>query len=60
MGLESGGGLVSERGVFSVGVVVGFDVGEDLDAGIGVSDSALYDERGRVGRAQQGLYVAER
>lgn len=29
-------------------------------AGIGVSDSALYDERGRVGRAQQGLYVAER
>jgi hypothetical protein len=30
------------------------------DAGIGVSDSALYDERGRVGRAQQGLYVAER
>lgn len=30
------------------------------DAGIGVSDSALYDERGRIGRAQQGLYVAER
>jgi hypothetical protein len=30
------------------------------DAGTGVSDSALYDERGRVGRAQQGLYVAER
>jgi len=29
-------------------------------AGIGVSDSALYDEGGRVGRAQQGLYVAER
>jgi hypothetical protein len=29
-------------------------------AGTGVSDSALYDERGRVGRAQQGLYVAER
>ena len=29
-------------------------------AGIGVSDSALYDERGRVGRAQQGLFVAER
>lgn len=29
-------------------------------AGSGVSDSALYDERGRVGRAQQGLYVAER
>lgn len=30
------------------------------EAGIGVSDSVLYDERGRVGRAQQGLYVAER
>ncbi len=29
-------------------------------AGIGVSDSALYDEHGRVGRAQQSLYVAER
>jgi hypothetical protein len=28
--------------------------------GTGVSDSALYDEQGRVGRAQQGLYVAER
>jgi hypothetical protein len=30
------------------------------DAGIGVSDSALYDEQGRVGRAQQALFVAER
>lgn len=30
------------------------------EAGIGVSDSALYDEHGRIGRAQQGLYVAER
>lgn len=30
------------------------------DAGVGVSDSALYDERGRIGRAQQGLYIAER
>jgi acyl-coenzyme A thioesterase PaaI-like protein len=28
--------------------------------GIGISDSVLYDERGRVGRAQQGLLVAER
>lgn len=28
--------------------------------GFGVSDSVLYDERGRVGRAQQALYVAER
>ncbi len=30
------------------------------DAGTGVSDSTLYDEQGRVGRAQQSLYVAER
>jgi hypothetical protein len=29
-------------------------------AGVGVSDSVLYDERGRVGRAQQGLFVARR
>jgi acyl-coenzyme A thioesterase PaaI-like protein len=29
-------------------------------AGTGVSDSVLHDERGRVGRAQQGLYVAAR
>lgn len=29
-------------------------------AGVGVSDSALFDEQGRVGRAQQALYVAER
>jgi acyl-CoA thioesterase len=29
-------------------------------AGTGVSDTALYDEQGRVGRAQQSLYVAER
>jgi len=28
--------------------------------GTGVSDSVLYDERGRVGRAQQSLYVARR
>jgi hypothetical protein len=44
-----------------VGEWVGLDARTRLgDAGIGVSDSALYDERGRVGRAQQGLYVAER
>ena len=30
------------------------------DAGSGISDSTLYDVRGRVGRAQQALYVAER
>jgi Thioesterase-like superfamily len=29
-------------------------------AGTGVSDSTLYDECGRIGRAQQGLYIAER
>lgn len=29
-------------------------------SGVGVSDSVLYDERGRVGRAQQGLFVAAR
>jgi hypothetical protein len=29
-------------------------------AGSGVSDSVLYDERGRVGRALQSLYLAER
>ena len=40
---------------------VALDAETRLDGeGVGVSDSALYDERGRVGRAQQGLYVAER
>ena len=38
MGLERGGGLVSEGGVLSVGVGVGFDGGEEFDAGIGVGD----------------------
>lgn len=28
--------------------------------GVGVSDSALYDERGRVGRSQQALFVSTR
>lgn len=28
--------------------------------GTGVSDAVLFDERGRIGRAQQALYVAER
>jgi len=28
--------------------------------GVGVSDSALYDEAGRIGRAQQGLFVSKR
>ncbi|MCW2953963.1 MAG: hypothetical protein JWQ48_3133 [Conexibacter sp.] len=28
--------------------------------GAGVSDSVLHDARGRIGRAQQGLYLAER
>jgi hypothetical protein len=40
---------------------VGLDAQTRLSAaGTGVSDSVLFDERGRVGRAQQGLYVAER
>ena len=38
MGLESGGILVSEGGVFPVGVKVGFDGGDDRNAGIGVRD----------------------
>lgn len=29
-------------------------------AGVGVSDSVLHDERGRVGRSQQSLFVARR
>jgi hypothetical protein len=29
-------------------------------AGAGLTDSLLFDERGRIGRALQGLYVAER
>lgn len=40
---------------------VGLDAQTRLGpAGAGVSDSVLFDERGRVGRAQQALYVAER
>jgi Thioesterase-like superfamily len=40
---------------------VGLDARTRLaGGGTGVSDSTLFDERGRVGRAQQGLYVAER
>jgi len=40
---------------------VGLDAATRLGAaGIGVSDSGLYDEHSRIGRAQQGLYVAER
>jgi Thioesterase-like superfamily len=40
---------------------IGLDAETRLGAaGAGVSDSALYDERGRVGRAQQALYVAAR
>ena len=40
---------------------VGLDAATRVgEAGIGVSDSTLYDAHGRVGRAQQGLYVAER
>jgi hypothetical protein len=40
---------------------VGLDAGTRIATpGVGVSDAALYDERGRIGRAQQGLYVARR
>jgi hypothetical protein len=40
---------------------IALDAETRLDGdGTGVSDSVLLDERGRVGRAQQGLYVAER
>ncbi len=40
---------------------VGLDAHSRIDGeGVGVSDAVLYDERGRVGRAQQSLYVAER
>jgi hypothetical protein len=40
---------------------VGLDARTRLgEAGAGVSDSVLCDEHGRVGRAQQALYVAER
>ena len=55
MGLESGGGLVSEGGVFSVGVVVGFDVGEDLYSGIGVSDERAVLEHFGFQGAHEGL-----
>jgi len=30
------------------------------DGGVGVSEAVLYDERGRVGRSLQSLYVAPR
>jgi Thioesterase-like superfamily len=44
-----------------VGEWVGLDAQSRLAAdGTGVSDAVLHDERGRVGRAQQSLYVAER
>ena len=55
MGLESGGGLVSEGGVFSVGVVVGFDVGEDFYAGIGVIDEGAVLEHFGFQGAHEGL-----
>ena len=55
MGLESGGRLVSEGGVFSVGVVVGFDVGEEFDAGIGVSDEGAVLEHFGFQGAHEGL-----
>ncbi len=40
---------------------IGLDAESRLSAqGSGLSDSVLFDERGRVGRAQQALYVAGR
>ena len=45
MGLESGGCFVSEGGVFAVGVIVGFNVGEEFNAGIEVADEAAILER---------------
>jgi hypothetical protein len=44
-----------------VGEWVGLDADSWLEpAGAGYADSALYDERGRIGRAVQALYVAAR
>ncbi len=40
MFLELDWGFVAQRGVFAVGIVVGFDVGEDLHTGVGVVDEA--------------------
>jgi Thioesterase-like superfamily len=43
------------------GVWVGLDAGTWLEPGAGgYAESALYDERGRIGRAVQALYVAPR
>lgn len=43
------------------GAWIGLDAETRLGPeGAGVSDAVLYDARGRVGRAQQSLYVAER
>ena len=55
MGLESGGCLVSDGGVFAVGIVVGFDEGEDLDVGIGVVDESAVLEHFGFERAHEGL-----
>lgn len=44
-----------------VGEWIGLDARTRVgDQGVGISDSVLHDERGRVGRAMQSLYVAER
>ena len=55
MGLESGGCLVSEGGVFAVGVVIGFDEGEDFDVGIGVGDESAVLEHFGLEGAHEGL-----
>ena len=53
--LERGGGFVSEGGVFSMGVVVGFDVGEEFDAGIGVGDERAVGKHLGLEGADEGL-----
>ena len=54
MGLESGGGLVAEGGVFAVDVVVGFDGGEALDVGLGVGDERAVRKHFGLAGADEG------
>ena len=55
MGLERGGRFVSEGGVFAVGVIIGFDVGEDPYPGIGVGDERAVLEHPGFEGADEGL-----
>ena len=54
-GLELGRGLVAERGMFPVMIIVGIDVVEDLGAGVGGVDEAAVLEHLAFERAHQGL-----